>query len=210
MNTNTEETPTVSPEEIPITPHLQPPNEVPAFDLDAISLPQNFAGLAEVTSNAVAIPIHKPVKQIWFSPHAHQKAWKAFLIFRDETDHDKNYVIAPSLKDSLEGEWTAKILVPCITRQGSVFFWPVKLPDVAGKLDPWNRSALEIATSNGGQWIRLKSNPETSAYEVVKPVSPLPPPEWPTDLNVIYQKAVAAVLINNLNHPLAKRLRGDI
>jgi len=131
------------------------------------------------------------------------------LIFKDEADNDKNYVIAPSLKDVLGEGVVAKILTPCITRQGSILLWPIRLPDADGTLEPWNRSALEIATSNGGQWIRLKSNRETRAYEMMKPVTPFPSPEWPTDLNAIYQKAVAAVFIDNLNHPLAKRLRGE-
>lgn len=210
MNEKTEYIPAISPVEIPITPLPQPPNAVPAFDLDAISLPQNFAGLAEVTSEAVAIPIRKPGKQIWFSPHPDQKVWKAFLILKDETDRDISYVISPALKDTLDGEWVLKILVPCITRQGSVFLWPIRLPDASGRLDSWNKSALEIATSNAVQWIRIKSNREAGAYDVVKTISPFDPPTWPDDIDAIYKKAIAPALVSDIGHPLLKRLRGEI
>ena len=173
-------------------------------------MPQNFSDMAAVKCETSPPAIHKPVKQLWFSPHPSQNEWKSFLILKDESDQDTNYVISPTLKGELGGECMAKVLVPCILRQGSVFFWPIRLPGPDGKLDKWNQSALGHATSNGNQWIRLQSNMETKSYDIIKPVNPLDPPEWPDDLTAVYKRAVTAVLINSLDHPVVKSLRGEI
>jgi len=180
------------------------------FDLNDIALPQNFAALADVKTEAAAPAIRKPGKQTWFAPHPEQKYWRSFLVLNDEEDRGSTYVISPTLKDVLGGEWVAKILVPCQTRQGSIFFWPIKLPDADGKLDPWNRSALGIATSSPNEWIRVKSNMEAGAYEASKPVTPPAAPTWGDGIDGHYQKALAAVFIDSLTHPILKRLRGEI
>lgn len=206
---NSEEIPQASLEEITIAAQFQPPPAAPDFDIGAIALPQNFAELAAVKTETVAIPIHKPNKQAWFAVHPEQRHWKCFLILQDEADHSKNFILSPVLKDALDGECAAKILVPCVTALGTFFFWPIRLPDAAGKVDSWNASALAIATAKGNQWLRLTSNQESGSYVASQPVGLRPPPDWPADIDALYRKAVNAVLISDLSHPLLKRLRGE-
>ena len=181
------------------------------IDLALIALPQDFSELVELKTETVAVPLHRPGKQTWFAPHPDAKQWITVAIIEDEGDHKANYVLDPAIAATLpQGEWAKKVLVPCMTRQGAMFLWPIRRAPPDKKLDPWNQSALVITTSCGDQWIRVSANQEVHAYEAIKPISPLPPPIWPGDLKAIYQKAFAGIVIRNLDHPLLKQLRGEV
>jgi len=177
------------------------------FDLRSLALPQNFGALSQVRSEILTVPLRRPNKQTWFAVHPDSTTWMTAAVLKDELEDD-NYIVAPALFGELEGEWAAKVLVPCITRQGSYYVWPIRLPDSGGRIDGWNRSALEIARSCGGQWIRVTSNREVGSYDVTHSVSPTDPPVWPADTGRLLETAVRGRVIDSLNHPMIKRLRG--
>ena len=197
-------------EDVAIGEHVPVTAPASDIDLDQIALDQDFQSLIAVKTESAAPKIRKPGKQTWFSPWPEQSRWRAFLTIEDDSDGDLLFVIDPGLAPDLEGEYMRKLLVPCITRQNSLFFWPIKLPDEGGKIDPWNESSLEIATSKGDQWIRLKSNHNDKCYEVLSRKIPLKGPVWPEDIEELLKKTIAKVYINTLEHPLIKRLlEGD-
>lgn len=178
------------------------------IDLAALALPQDFAAMATVKSAVVSVPIRRPGKQIWFSPHPDPDARVCVAVIEDEQDREA-YVVAGSLRDQLDGEWVGKVLVPCITKQGGYLLWPIRLPDQDGKLDDWNTSALAIADRFGGRWLRLRSNRELGHYDAVEPVSVMPAPEWPADIDGIVRLALKGRVIESMDHPLLKKLRGE-
>ena len=178
-------------------------------DLDAIAVDQDFAQMIAVKTESAAATIGKAKSQTWFSPHPDPKRWRSFLTIRDQADRDAYHIINPSLAEELAGEFTTTLLVPCMSKQGSLFFWPIKLPGEDGKIDSWNESAFNIAVAKGGQWIRLNSNQSTGSYDTVTPVKKGQEPEWPEDILGALQKAINKVYIAELNHPLVKRLLGE-
>ena len=185
----------------------QPAEEI---DLDAIALPQNFSDLAAVKTDT-SVKIQKPTKQTWFAPHPDQTSWKVYATIEDQNDFRALYVLSSAIANDLEkSEWARRALVPCITRQGNLFIWPLRVPDDEGKLDSWSRSASEIVTSSGNQWIRITANHEAQGYVSCRPVSPQSDPVWPKDLAEVMRKAVMQRLISNTDHPLLKHLRGEI
>ena len=205
-----ENSPEPSFENIMLDQQVGLPQPAEEIDLEAIALPLNFSDLAAVKTD-VAVKIQKPPKQTWFSPHADQKSWKQFATIEDQNDFKAMYVLSPATTADLEkSEWARRILVPCITRQGAIFLWPVRVPDDDGKLDSWSRSALEIVTTAGDEWIRISANHEAQGYVTSKPVTPLPAPVWPDDISGIIKKAIVQRLISSKNHPLLKHLRGEI
>jgi len=194
-----------NPEDEPVLPDL--PKDM-SFDLDSLALPQGFANLTEVKSEVLVVPLKKPGKQTWFATHPDSACWMITAVLKDESEDD-SYIIAPALWAALEGEWAAKALVPCITRQGSYCVWPIRLPDSAGKIDTWNQSALEVVRKNGGQWMRITSDHDTKTYRALLPVSPFDPPAWPEDLKSMIKVAIKGHVIDSIEHPLVKRLRGE-
>ncbi|MCP5428627.1 MAG: hypothetical protein H6966_10220 [Chromatiaceae bacterium] len=178
------------------------------LDLASLALPQNFAELLAVNTEVTSVPVRKPGKQMWFAPHLDKKTWMNMAILKDETDGE-NYILAPNVRSSVPDDWSAKVLVPCITKQGTLMLWPIRLPGSDGKLDSWNQSALQIAMNYGGRWIRVSSNRESGAYEAVTPITEYEPPVWPDDMPGLFQKALNGVVIDSIDHPILKRLRGE-
>ena len=104
----------------------------------------------------------------------------------------------------------AKVLYLTVTRQGVLRLWTIRMPDEEGKLDDWNRSALEAAEIAKGRRIRVKSNRSLGAYEVHEAQGDLPDPEWPgLTLQQILEIAFKGRLIESWDHPALRRLRGE-
>ena len=131
------------------------------------------------------------------------------LILELKEDRD-NYLISPSLWEAFPEEFTAKYLFTCQTRQGTNFLWPVKMPGQDGRLDEWNRSALTIVNQYPGRWIRVVPSMEYGGYEVILPTGEYPPPSWPQEgFQSLVKKAFRGKVIDSLDHPVIKRLRGE-
>ena len=115
-----------------------------------------------------------------------------------------------SLRDDLATDLVAKIIFPVITRQGVLFLWPVRLPDESGKLDNWNRSALEAAQLAMAGWVRVSSNQPLGGYDVIRPKADFPDPVWPDlDLQQMLAIAFKHFFIDSLEHPRLRAIRGE-
>jgi hypothetical protein len=178
-------------------------------DLDSIAVDQDFAAMSTVKTDSSAPPIRKPGNQLWFCPHPDQKLWRSFLTIKDESDKDTIFVLDRSLAEELQGEYMTTLFVPCITQQGVVFFWPIKLPDSEGRIDKWNTSKLGHAVAEAGKWLRLRSNQFAERYDKVAALKQLSPPTWPDDILDLLKKAVNKTYVGSLEHPLVKRLLGE-
>jgi hypothetical protein len=107
-------------------------------------------------------------------------------------------------------------LFTAINRQGTVFLWPVRLPSPDGRDMEWWRSGREAAELGMTSWIRVRANMDLGAYEIFKAESVILDPEWPRggdgealgywDLIKI---AFRDHLIDRIDHPVVKRLRGQ-
>ena len=68
----------------------------------------------------------------------------------------------------LTGEFVTKTLFLAVNRQGTLFFWPVRLPSPDGKDMEWWRSAREAAGLAMHDWVRVKANMNIGAYDIWK------------------------------------------
>jgi hypothetical protein len=180
------------------------------FDLAALRLTQDFAASIGVKKALTTIPVRRPDRQ-WFV-RVHPEA-----LFRLETavlelkEDGETYLIAPGLRAELPGEIVPKMLLTAVTRQGTVFLWPIRMPDEMGKLDEWNRSALEAARLAETKWIRIAANRSLGAYETYVATGDLPAPEWPDkSFQELVRIAFRDKFIDTLDHPVVQRLRGSI
>ena len=130
------------------------------------------------------------------------------LILELKEDRE-NYLVTPSLISVLPEEFVPKYLFTCQSRQGVTFLWPVRMPGSDGRLDTWNESALLIVKQYAGKWIRVVSNMGLGAYEVITPNNDFPPPNWPAEgFESLLRKAFRGKIIDSLDHPIIKSLRG--
>jgi hypothetical protein len=125
-------------------------------------------------------------------------------------DEREEYIVTADLVPELAGEFVSKTLYTTINRQGTVFFWPVRLPSPDGRDMNWWKSAREAAALATRDWIRVRANMNLGAYEISIAETAMPEPEWPElgfwDLIKI---AFRDHLIDRIDHPVIQRLRGQ-
>jgi hypothetical protein len=127
-----------------------------------------------------------------------------------KVDREELYLVAPELWPELSGELRAIIFFTAINRDGVVFLWPVKLPGEDGRHDTWNASALDGAEAAKQQWVRVASNTSLGAYDVFTTESTFSAPAWPQlTLRELLRTAFRDRFIEDINHPVLKRLRGE-
>jgi hypothetical protein len=177
------------------------------FDPRKLALGQDFVTMVGTKKEVMRVPIQRPTSQVFFSPHPDPK-WRIQVAVIELREDRENYLVVPALLEELQSEWVPKTLVACQTRQGAHFFWPIRLPGQDGRIDTWNEAAMRIASTYGNRWIRLMSNKDVGAYDVVEPITPFPAPTWPDSPDELMAKAFRDRVIDTLDHPVVKRLRG--
>jgi hypothetical protein len=181
----------------------------PFADLDRLRIPQNFADAIGVKKALLTVPVRKPDKQ-WFVRVHPDEAYRLPLLLLELKDEAISYLVSPALGGDLLTEVVPKMLFTSINRQGTVFLWPVRLP-TEGRLDEWNRSAQEAANVALKRWVRVVSNRSLGAYEVYTAEGTLDDPEWPDiDFKELLSIAFKDRVISTLDHPVLRRLRGEV
>ncbi len=180
-----------------------------AFDPAAFRLRQDFGAQLGVKKVVVQPQVRRPGRHSWVFVHEDEEyRYPAAVIELPETN--ETYLVAPHLLEALSGEWMPKLLVSAVTRQGTFFIWPVKLPDGTGRIDSWNASAMAIINAHAGEWIRVVSQRDAACYGVFTTEADLPAPEWPDEpFEELLGKAFKGRIIDTLDHPLVRRLRGE-
>jgi hypothetical protein len=102
-------------------------------------------------------------------------------------------------------------LFTTISRQGTLFLWPVKLPSPEGRYNEWHRSAAEGAERAMSKWVRVTASMSLGAYEIFEASGDLPEPVWPEfPFNEILKIAFRERLVDRPDHPLVQRLQGIV
>jgi hypothetical protein len=121
------------------------------------------------------------------------------------------YLVAPHLLSELSQEVRPKILYTGVTREGNPFLWPINMPGEDGRLDSWSQSAHNAADIAGMAWIRLVANRSVGAYDVMQATALVEEPTWPElTFKELINLAFRDKVISSLEHPVVKRLRGEI
>jgi hypothetical protein len=181
------------------------------FNPAALRLDPSYAESVGVRRLLTTVPARKPNKQDFFRVHPdplYRLTPAAIVELKD--DHEI-YLIAPTIAQQLPGEFVPATLHTAINRQGVLFVWPLKLPNPDGKQNDWNRSATEAAEIAMNRWSRLKSNMSLGAYELFEATGDLSDPEWPElAFPEILKLAFRNYYVDRTDHPLIKRLRGEV
>jgi len=180
------------------------------FDPDSLRLTQDFGSIAGVEKVLTTVRVGKPSKQIFFRVHPDEKyrLQTATLDLKEENEH---FLVDKSLWSELGNELTPKCLFAAIDRSENIFIIPTKLTDQNGKFNSWNASMLQAMQIAMTSWVRLQSNMSLGAYEVTRSTGIIEEPKWPViSFSEILQIAFKDKFINNLDHPVVRRLRGKV
>jgi len=184
-------------------------NTINPFDPKALALSQNFSDMVGVKKAVITIPVRKPNRQEFVRTHPDQSYQVATAVL-ELKDERETYLVAQDVIPEISLELAPKLLVAAINRQGVLSIWPIRLPGADGKIDDWNRSALEAAGIARKSWIRMAANMSLGAYDIYEAIGNLPDPEWPEiEFPKILEIAFRDKYIDSLNHPVLQRLRGE-
>jgi len=196
-------------------PDMQPTTEQQAstpdpFDPTNLRLSQSFVETAGVKKLLTTIPVRRPSPQEFVRVHPSPEYRENFPII-ELKDEREEYIVTASLVPELIGEFVIKTLYLAINRQGTLFFWPVRLPGPDGKDMNWWKSAREAAVLAMKDWVRIKANMNLGAYDIFQPDGVIPDPEWPQrGFWELIKIAFRDHLIDRIDHPVIKRLRGQV
>lgn len=180
------------------------------FDPARLRLSQDFGAGLGVKKALMTVPVRKPAKEWWVQTHP-EETYRIQTGVLELKEDREIYLVDPELWPILATESTfgPRLIVTAITRQAVCFLWPIRLPSADGKLDDWNRSAIEAATRATGKWCRVQANMALGAYDCLETIADLPAPEWPdVTFHELLKVAFKDRFIQDLDHPVLARLQG--
>lgn len=178
--------------------------------LNQLMLPQNFGGMTSVKKALVTVPVRKPGNQTYFRVSNLSENSGSFALI-ELKDEGVSYVVIPSLCSELNQEVRPKKIYLAVTREGSPFLWPVSLPGEDGRLDTWSESAHASAELAKTTWVRLVSNRGIQAYDAMVAENLSIEPTWPEkSFEDLIQLGFKGRIIDSVDHPVIRRLRGEI
>jgi hypothetical protein len=191
---------------------LVPPSSIELpdpFNLDGLRIPQNFTETVGVRKLLTTVPVRKPNPQDFCRVHAGE-AFSANVRVIELKEDRELYLIAPALVGELAPETKVKTLYTAINRQGVLFLWPVSYPISDERELEWHRSLREAAELAKTEWVRVQANKALGAYEMRVADSVMTDPTWPPeDFQQIIRIAFRGFMIDSLEHPVIRRLRGQ-
>jgi hypothetical protein len=186
------------------------PESVPdPFDPASLRLSPEYADVA-VKKVITTMRCGKPYKQDFVRVRSGDE-WRLDTMILEEEGGD-SYIVPPSLHEHLARECFRARLVLAMTRSNDMFLWRLKLPGVDGRSNHWNDSALSAAQLAETKWVRVISNMTAGCYDVFKASGINIEPQWDDDLKFsdILRLCFKERFIDSLDHPLLKRLRGEV
>jgi hypothetical protein len=200
---------------IPETPPPAVESSTPApdpFAPDSLRLTQDFSAAAGVKKALLTVPVRKPEKSWFVRAHPDPKYRLQTAVIELKEDREV-YLVARSLWEELATEVTfkPKLFATAINRQGVLFLWDLNLPGKDDRVNHWTRSALEALDLATRGWIRIAANLPLGAYDVYQASDQLSEPDWPdVPFPELLRTAFKDRRIDDLNHPVLRKLRGEV
>ena len=199
------------PPQTPPEVHPEPPPD--PFDPSRLRLRLDPGASLGIQKRLSFVPVRKPSKEWFIRTHPdRQNSWLETCVVELKEDRE-TYLVAPSLWGELAAESTfsPRLLVLAVSRLGTPFLWPIRLPGPDGKLDSWNASATEAAMLAQSEWVRVSANMELGAYDILTAPAIADEPTWPAEpLGELLRVAFRGKFIDSMDHPVLKRLRGEV
>ena len=179
------------------------------FNPSAFRLNQALAANAGAKRLLTTVPVGRPSRQDFFRVHPDPTFTLTPAATVELKEHRETFLLTPDIANQLPGEYTTVKLVTAIDRQGNLRLWALKIPTTDGRASEWHHSAIEAAERAKTAWIRIVANMSVGAYDIFEAIGELPEPVWPsTNFTELLSIAFRGRLVEDLNHPLIRRLQG--
>ena len=175
--------------------------------LAGLRIDQSYTdGAVGVRKPLMTVPVKKPAKSDFFRVHPEHHLDCYVVELKAEREH---YFVRPSVAPVVSEFVEAVRLRYCVTRQGTAFLWPVKLPKDDRRADAWRQSALDAAALAEKKWIRIVPDMNLGAYQPFEAVAELGDPKWPAEAwAAVVKVALRDRVIDSEEHAVVRDLLG--
>ena len=178
------------------------------FDIESLRISPDFAATLGATKVLTTVPCRKPDRQAFIRVRPEEDFQFGTAVIEIKEDREV-FLLDPTLRELVSHELQIKLIYTAMTRQGTLFLWPVRMPGPDGRLDTWNESAHTAAQHAMHSWIRVQSNRQLGGYEIYQAAGNIPEPEWPDKtMAELLQVAFKKNFIKDLDHPVLRALEG--
>ena len=178
------------------------------FDIESLRISPDYAATLGATKLLATVPCRRPNPQVFIRVRPEEEFRLATAVIEIKEDREI-YLLGPALREVVSHEWQIKMFYTAITRQGTLFLWPVRMPGSDGRLDTWNESAHTAADHATHAWVRVQSNRQLGGYDIFQAAGEIPEPEWPDKtMQELVQLAFKNHIIDSLDHPVLQALDG--
>ena len=184
----------------------------PKIDLERVRARGDQSIDLGVTTEYTVIPIRNPKPDEFFRCMADENYSMDAHILSLKTENEW-YLIDPDIlpQIQLESQLRVMTLYVCVTMNYSPFVTCIPQADEMGKINPWHQSGHITMEEAKQCWVRRQADKANGGYVITKAMNAkLPDPKWPTmTLSEIIDRAFNKFYIDDINHPVLQRLRGE-
>ena len=183
------------------------------INLDRVRAKASQQSVIGVTTEYTVIAIRNPKPDEFFRVMPGEEYTSDVNILQMKTDNDWYLVDEGILPDiQLESQLKVMQLYVCVTQNSTPFLCLIPLPDSDGRLNSWHESGHKSMEEAKSFWIRRQADKSNGGYLITKAINAqLPDPRWPSEpLEDLIEKAFDRYYINRIDHPVLRRLRGEV
>jgi hypothetical protein len=157
------------------------------------------------------IPVRKPHKQEFFRCHS-DPAYRVRMGVLELGADREVYAVIPAIMVVMGQDAKRVEMRVCMSLHGVLFLWHVPLPTEEGRRNAWHETARDAAEQAETKWIRLQPNMNAGQYDILVAEKGGPDPKWPElSFSELLRLAFSkGRLIDTLDHPAMKQLRGEL
>jgi len=185
----------------------------PKIDLERVRAKADQQIDLGVDTEYTVIPIRNPKPDEFYRCMAEENYSMDAYILSLKTDNEW-YLIDPDILSEiqLESQLRVMTLYVCVTMNSTPFVTCIPQPDEMGKINSWHESGHRTMEEAKQCWVRRQADKANGAYVITKAMNAkLPDPKWPTmTLSEIIDRAFDKFYINDIQHPVLQRLRGEM
>jgi hypothetical protein len=185
----------------------------PKIDLERVRAKADQSIDLGVTTEYTVIPIRNPKPDEFFRCMPDEDYSMDAHILSLKTENEW-YLIDPDIlpEIQLESQLRVMTLYVCVTMNSTPFVTCIPQPDEMGKINSWHESGHRTMEESKQCWVRRQADKANGGYVITKAMNAkLPDPKWPTmTLSEIIDRAFDKFYINDIQHPVLQRLRGEM
>ena len=185
----------------------------PKIDLERVCAKSNQLFDLGVATEYTVIPIRNPKPDEFFRCMPEENYSMDTNILSLKTDNEW-YLIDPDILHQIQLESQLKVmtLYVCVTMNSTPFVTCIPQPNELGQINSWHESGHRTMEEAKQFWVRRQADRSNGGYIITKAMNAkLPDPKWPEmTLSEIVDRAFDKFYIDNMDHPVLQRLRGEM